>query len=903
MPRTNAQQERSLQDPAVCELLKVRDFLDNVMVRTDRCYVAGYRVAGALTYFADDDGRNDAKAVLEALLRALPEESMRLQCRYEVVESLNGLLDRYRDAARSEVREVQALDAKRIEIWEAKEKRGEYLTRIAGIYLIWDPAKHRRMMIASGGPQSKEDRRQAGSGFPLSIGKAIQKTRKEHTDTLAEFESILAGIESAMKSGGLGPERMTDQELFLEIKRALNPLDPDTTPLKEHPAATREIPAREKLASISILGQTETYLNVDGVLWTFMSLKVPPDGTYPGILRQVMTIGFPLVISTQVLIPDQRVVLDKYKKKFRKMQAAQKDSKGNLRVDVTAQVATQELIQIQQEIIASSVKTAKVSIVIGVHTSSPAWSAQEYESAERELAGRRQQLLQVLARMNGARGFAESLATRRLYLSTLPGLAEEDRRDHDLLTPHAADLLALELPWAGTVRSPLMAFETPYRQLLPFSPFDAGLENANAIIAATSGTGKSVHVGKMLLTCARQDVQVSIIERGDSYYHPVTFMGGQMITMSLDSEQTINPFDLDPGETEPSNDHLAFLKNLTRYMIGDSGEGDTDLLDNLIMTAIRKTYARAQMRIDNPIPLYSDLYDELQNYYDEDKNPRVNEAARIAAAKMRAWVNNGMYAKLFDRPTTIDMSTPWLYFNVEQLKDDKKLEVAMSLLIAYTTTKRAQGRSNKRCITVLDECWALLESPSLAPVVVQLFRTARKRNACVWGISQAVEDFTGTPDKPNEFGGAILATTAIKMIGRQKGNFDVLRQFLHLNETTLNRVKSLGMTEKGRRSEFLIVLGEKAETTHSLYIMPTPIEYWLLTTYPRERWYRQWWLMTHRDLSSIERYALLAEKYPYGISQLPELPEERSGEVTSLGLARQASAVAVAASVLEGAAI
>ena len=99
-----------------------------------------------------------------------------------------------------------------------------------------------------------------------------------------------------------------------------------------------------------------------------MSVKIPPDGTYPGILRQLMTIGFPLVVSTQIVIPDQRIVLDRYKKKFRKMQAAQKDSKGNLRVDVTAQVATQELIQIQQEIIASSVKTAKVSVVIGVHT-------------------------------------------------------------------------------------------------------------------------------------------------------------------------------------------------------------------------------------------------------------------------------------------------------------------------------------------------------------------------------------------------------------------------------------------------------------------------------------------------------------------------------------------------------
>ena len=224
-----------------------------------------------------------------------------------------------------------------------KEKQGAYLTRIAAIYLIWDPVKHKRMMIASGGPQSKEDRRQAGGVFPLSIGKSIQKTRKEHEDCLSEFESILSGTESAMKGGGLGPERMTHDELFLEIKRALSPLDPDPTPLKDNMAAVRETSAREKLASISILGQTESYLKIDGVLWTFMSVKIPPDGTYPGILRQLMTIGFPLVVSTQIVIPDQRVVLDRYKKKFRKMQAAQKDSKGNLRVDVTAQVATQEV--------------------------------------------------------------------------------------------------------------------------------------------------------------------------------------------------------------------------------------------------------------------------------------------------------------------------------------------------------------------------------------------------------------------------------------------------------------------------------------------------------------------------------------------------------------------------------
>jgi hypothetical protein len=129
MPRTTAQQERSLQDPAVCELLKIRDFLDNVMVRTDGCYVAGFRVQGSVTYFANDEGRNEAKGVVESLLRAMPEQSMRVQFRYEVVESLNGLLDWYREASRSEIPEAKVLDDRRLAIWEEKERLGAYLSR------------------------------------------------------------------------------------------------------------------------------------------------------------------------------------------------------------------------------------------------------------------------------------------------------------------------------------------------------------------------------------------------------------------------------------------------------------------------------------------------------------------------------------------------------------------------------------------------------------------------------------------------------------------------------------------------------------------------------------------------------------------------------------------------------
>jgi hypothetical protein len=82
-------------------------------------------------------------------------------------------------------------------------------------------------------------------------------------------------------------------------------------------------------------------------------------------------------------------------------------------------------------------------------------------------------------RMNGAKAVAETLAKRRLFVSSLPAMGDADKRDQDLLTSNAADLVPVEMPWRGTPRSPLFLLETPYRQLIPFSLFDPGLSDAN----------------------------------------------------------------------------------------------------------------------------------------------------------------------------------------------------------------------------------------------------------------------------------------------------------------------------------------------------------------------------------------------------------------------------------------
>jgi hypothetical protein len=77
----------------------------------------------------------------------------------------------------------------------------------------------------------------------------------------------------------------------------------------------------------------------------------------------------------------------------------------------------------------------------------------------------------------------------------------------------------------------------------------------------------------------------------------------------------------------------------------------------------------------------------------------------------------------------------------------------------------------------------------------------------------------------------------------------------------------------------LLVIGEKAETTHTIRMSPTPVDYWIMTTYARERLYRSWWLEQNKGLRQIEAYCQLADAFPFGLADLELLPEELSGEM------------------------
>ena len=794
MPMTYMEHEKTLKAPAVCELLPLRDLPDgdDVMIRTNGSFVAGYELRGILAYFATDGDRNQTKSLLEALFRSVPDVSMRVQFRYEISEYLRDLLDSYIHQQRTGQSEVMELDTHRLRMWQEKERTGFYFENRLHVYLIWDPRIHAKLY------HSAQQNRKLG-GFTMSQKKAIQRTCKEHEAYLAEFESILRGIEGSMEAANLGPRRLSTQDLFEELKHAQHPVRRDHRPYTPGEEMIEYRSAREQATQSSILNESETYLNIDGYLYSVVSLKELPDATFPGMLQKFSTLGFPVTISGQVVIPDQVKVLKSYKKRLQKMTAAQKDANGNFKSNPEAEVAQAQLIQVQRDIISSSLKTAKLSLSVVVRTSQPAVTFADLERAERDLANRTQEVLNAFTHMNGAKAVLETIAKRRIFLGTLPGMGDPDKRDQDMLTSNVADLVPVEMPWTGTRRSPLILFETPYRQLIPFSMFDPELSDANGLLMAKSGGGKTLAAQQMLLMAARANPLISILERGDSYQPLVELMGGEMIEMSLDSDQTINPWDLPKSEDKPSNDQISFLKNLTRHMLGENTppDLDIDLLDSVLLEAISSTYKRCSAKSSNPIPLFGDLAAELAHWQDRDRNQKINAMAQMASTKLRAWVDEGPYARLFDRPTTVELNNPWLYFNVEKLKDDPRLERAMSLLIAHTATYRASGATGQPSIVLLDECWALLESPILASVVVQLFRTARKRNASVWGISQTPEDFVGTPDRPNEHGAGIVKNATTKIIGKQPGDMTALRDHVHLNRDGSEPSEGLRTPEEG----------------------------------------------------------------------------------------------------------
>src|SRR5207244_9317677 len=131
----------------------------------------------------------------------------------------------------------------------------------------------------------------------------------------------------------LHARRMNHQETFLESKRALNPLANDTLPYRPADQSLVYESARSQMANVNVEDELDDYLKIGGLLYSWITLRDLPDATFPGILRELLQMDFPLVINADVSLPDHAKVVKKYKGRLRKMLAAQRDIDGGFRLD------------------------------------------------------------------------------------------------------------------------------------------------------------------------------------------------------------------------------------------------------------------------------------------------------------------------------------------------------------------------------------------------------------------------------------------------------------------------------------------------------------------------------------------------------------------------------------------
>jgi len=100
------------------------------------------------------------------------------------------------------------------------------------------------------------------------------------------------------------------------------------------------------------------------------------------------------------------------------------------------------------------------------------------------------------------------------------------------------------------------------------------LPNANAVVFATSGAGKSYAVKLEILRSIMMGIDVIVIDPEMEYKNLTEAVGGTYINLSLASESKINPFDLprpttgDASTEDIIRSAVITVKGILRVMLG-----------------------------------------------------------------------------------------------------------------------------------------------------------------------------------------------------------------------------------------------------------------------------------------------------------------------------------------------
>jgi len=294
------------------------------------------------------------------------------------------------------------------------------------------------------------------------------------------------------------------------------------------------------------------------------------------------------------------------------------------------------------------------------------------------------------------------------------------------------------------------------------------LENANSVIFAKSGGGKSYTTKLEILRYMMSGTDVIVIDPENEYQHLAEATGGAYLKISLNSPSRINPFDLPRNSEEPVADILRGaviqLKAMIGLMVGKLDPTEDSLLDNaLIETYAKKDITESTQNLDTvEFPTMSDLADILSNVTGGE-----SLSQRIAK------YTTGTFSGLLDAATNIDLTKQLVVFSIRDLEDELR-PIAMFLTLTYIWNMTRS--SLKKRLLFIDEAWWMMQYEDSAKFLYGLAKRARKYYLGVTIISQDVADFLAS-----DYGRAVVNNASLYILLKQSpASIDVITQTFSL---------------------------------------------------------------------------------------------------------------------------
>jgi len=281
------------------------------------------------------------------------------------------------------------------------------------------------------------------------------------------------------------------------------------------------------------------------------------------------------------------------------------------------------------------------------------------------------------------------------------------------------------------------------------------LQNANSVVFATSGAGKSYTIKLEVLRSLMLGTEVIIIDPENEYKHLSEAVGGTYINISLASENKINPFDLPrsiSGEAKAEDiirSGVITVKGLVRLMLGDLTHEEDSIIDR----ALLETYAKKDITAEADLskieaPIMQDLEDILEGM----------DGGASLALRLKKYTQ-GTFAGLFNSPSNVKMDNQLVCFSVRDLEDELR-PIAIYTIVNYIWNV-VRSEMKKR-ILVIDEAWWLMQHEDSAKFIYALVKRCRKYYLGVTTITQDVNDFLTSP-----YGQAIVNNSALQLLLKQ----------------------------------------------------------------------------------------------------------------------------------------